>query len=380
MGSRDAILRLAVLSDLREERWHSMDLISEMLVENAGSVAGVAVERVLPTLPTPLGRLASANGSGALERWSRKLALGFGRYAMYPIEVVRERRRFDWFHVADYSYSHLVLGLPESRSGVFCHDIDAFRPLFEEPRASLPRRVLSRTLLAGLRRARVVFHTTAAARDDILAHRLVPAERLVHAPLGVAREFGPDRVAADAELVGRPPFLLHVGSLIPRKNPRFLLEVLVALCAARPELEVVRVGTRFDTEQSDLLSRAGVLGRVRQVQDLSREELASYYRAASAVLLPSTAEGFGLPIIEALACGTPVVASDIPALAQVGRDGVVLCPIGNLAAWKDAVIAVLDGRGPSRETCLRVASDYTWRAHAKTILTTYAELSKGASS
>jgi glycosyltransferase involved in cell wall biosynthesis len=370
------MLRLAVLSDLLEERWYSMDLMSEMLIENADVLTDVSTERVQPSLPTPLGRLAVSNGNSPLQRWSRKLALGVGRYAMYPVEVLRKRQRFDWFHVADHSYSHLVLELPRGRSGVYCHDIDAFRPLLDESRATFPHRALSRTLLAGLRRARVVFHSTLAARDDILAHRLVPSERLVHAPHGVASEFGPDTTAEDGALVGRPPFVLHVGSLIPRKNPRFLAELLVALCTARPELEVVRIGPRFDLEQEDLLSRAGVLGRVRRHQDVTRAELASYYRAASALLLPSTAEGFGLPVIEALACGTPVVASNIPALAQVGKEGAVLCPVGDLVAWKDAVIAVLDGRGPGRETCLRVASDYTWRAHAKTILGTYRELSK----
>lgn len=370
-------MRLAVLCDLVEERWFSMDLMADMLLEHAPGTPGITVERVRPTLPATLGRLASNAGERPIERWSRKLGLGLGRYAGYPLELVRLRDRFDWFHVADHSYAHLTFEIPRGRCGVFCHDIDAFRPLFERPRAALPRRALSRTLLLGLRRARVVFHSTLAVRDDILAHRLVPAERLVHAPYGVAREFVPDAAVEDRTLgVGRP-FLLHVGSLIPRKNPRFLLELAVELLKTRPDLEFVQVGGRFDAEQRSFLSSAGILSRVRQLESLSRAELAPHYRAAKAVLLPSTAEGFGLPIIEALACGTPVIASDIPVVRQVGGNAVIRCPVNELLAWRQAVEGVLEGRGPDRAACLEAASAYTWPAHARTILGAYAALAEG---
>jgi glycosyltransferase involved in cell wall biosynthesis len=377
VSTRAETLRLAVLCDLLEERWFSMDLLSDMLLEHAAGTPGITVERVRPTLPAKLGRLATNAGERPIERWSRKLGLGLGRYAGYPLELVRLRDRFDWFHVADHSYAHLSFEIPRGRCGVFCHDIDAFRPLFERPRAALPRRALARTLLLGLRRARVVFHSTLAVRDDILAHRLVPAERLVHAPYGVAPEFVADAGLEDRALGGDRPFLLHVGSLIPRKNPRFLLELAAELLKARPDIEFVQVGGRFDAEQRSLLSSAGVLSRVRQVESLSRAALAPRYRAAKAVLLPSTAEGFGLPIIEALACGTPVIASDIPVLRQVGGDAVVFCPLNDLPAWKRGVEGVLDGSGPDRAACLEAASAYTWQAHARTILGTYLALAKG---
>lgn len=374
MTRREATLRLGVLCDLLEERWFSMDMVSDMLIENADSVPDVLVERVRPTLSPALGRLAATTGNRPLERWSRKLGLGLGRYAGYPFELLGTRDQFDWFHVADHSYAHLSFELPKGRCGVYCHDIDAFRPLFEAPRSAFPRRALARTLLAGLRRAPVVFHSTLAVRDDILAHGLVPAERLVHAPYGVAREFVPEAGPLDEVLATRPPFVLHVGSLIPRKNPGFLLDIVIALLKARPELEMVQAGGRFDEGQREKLSKAGVLARVRQFESLSRTELAPHYRSAKLVLLPSTAEGFGLPVIEALACGTPVVASDIPVLSQVGGDGVALCAVDDLMAWKDAALALLDGRGADRETCLRVAAQYTWLAHAKTILSTYRAL------
>ncbi|HEX6274678.1 MAG TPA: glycosyltransferase, partial [Polyangiaceae bacterium] len=233
---------------------------------------------------------------------------------------------------------------------------------------------LARVLLAGMRRARVVFHSTLAVRDEILEHRLVPEERLVHVPYGVANEFTPAPSELDEALKGRPPFLLHVGSLIPRKNPEFLLRVMAEVCKAAPEIEIVQVGGRWTREQQSFLDERGIAARVRQFERLGREDLAPYYRAAKAVLLPSTAEGFGLPVVEALACGTPVVASDIPVLAQVGGDATVLCPVNDLRAWTGAVLDLLAGRGPSREACLRIAAKYTWKEHANTIVRTYSAL------
>jgi glycosyltransferase involved in cell wall biosynthesis len=367
---------LAVLCDLLEERWFSMDLLADMLVDHAGATPNVVVERVRHTLPSGLARLATSTGERPLDRWSRKVGLGLGRYVSYPLGLLGCRSRFDWFHVADHSYSHLLFELPKGRSGVYCHDIDAFRPLLEVPR-SPAHRALARALLAGLRRARVVFHSTLAVRDDILANALVPEERLVHAPYGVAPEFRPEPTTADARLAGESPFILHVGSLIPRKNPRFLLKLIVELCRAVPGLRVFQVGGRWTREQEDTLAREGLGDRVRQIESLGRAELAPYYRAAKVVVLPSTAEGFGLPVIEALACGTPVVASDIPVLAQVGGEGTLLCPVDDLGAWRNAVERVLAGNGPTREACLRSAASYTWHQHAATILGVYSALASG---
>ncbi|HVR18715.1 MAG TPA: hypothetical protein VMS65_03435, partial [Polyangiaceae bacterium] len=192
--------RLAVLCDLLEERWFSMDLLADMLLENANGASSLSLERVRPELPQSLARLALARGTTARERWSRRIGLGLGRYAGYPLALYNQSSRFDWFHVVDHSYAHLALELPAGRCGVYCHDVDAFRALFERPRASLPHRALARILLAGMQRARVVFHSTLAVRDEIIEHRLIPEERLVHVPYGVATEFRPEQTELDEPL------------------------------------------------------------------------------------------------------------------------------------------------------------------------------------
>jgi glycosyltransferase involved in cell wall biosynthesis len=367
-------LKLAVLCDLLEERWFSMDLLGDMLIQEARQVPALEVTRVRPALPRLVQRAAERDGQRPRWRWGYRAGIGYGRFVHYPLAALPERFRHDFFHVTDHSYAHVLFELPARRSGVFCHDLDAFLPVLE-PRDPNPlRRALARTLLSAVRRAEVVFHSSRTVRDQILAHRLVPAEKLVHAPYGVASEFQPEARAEDGALAGRAPFVMHVGSLIPRKNPDVLLAILVELCRALPELEVFQMGGTWTPEQRAVLERAGVLARVHQFQHLGRPELSAYLRATRAVLLPSLAEGFGLPVVEALACGAPIVVNDIPVLVEVGGRGAVVRPAADIPAFSAAVLDVIRGGGPTRAERLAAAAPYTWAAHARAILETYAAL------
>src|SRR5690242_20147442 len=124
-------MNLAVLCDLLEERWYSMDLLADMLLEHAPRSPSVTLERVRPSLFRPMARIAHARGEKPLERWGYRVGLGLGRYLQYPVAALRERSRHDFFHIVDHSYGHLLYGLPAERTGVYCHDLDAFRPALD---------------------------------------------------------------------------------------------------------------------------------------------------------------------------------------------------------------------------------------------------------
>jgi glycosyltransferase involved in cell wall biosynthesis len=112
------------------------------------------------------------------------------------------------------------------------------------------------------------------------------------------------------------------------------------------------------------------------LRGLTREQVASLYRAAAVVLQPSEAEGFGLPVVEALACGAIVVASDIPVLREVGGTAITYCPMGDVGAWVAAVERMLDDPAvaPPRVERLAWASRYSWAAHSRTIANSYLAL------
>jgi glycosyltransferase involved in cell wall biosynthesis len=134
------------------------------------------------------------------------------------------------------------------------------------------------------------------------------------------------------------------------------------------------MGGTWTEAQRTRFAQAGILERVHQFPHLARPELSAYLRATRAVVLPSLAEGFGLPVVEALACGAPVVVSDIPVLTEVGAGAVVARSVDELGAYRDAVLEVMSGGGPRREARLAAAGRYTWTAHARTIVETYAAL------
>lgn len=352
--------RLAVLPDFPAEGWPSMDLCGEMLL--AHLPADLAAEAVRPTYR----RLPAVGPT---------LTRAYNRYVRYPIHVRRAARRFDLFHVVDHSYAHLVHSAPAGRAGVYCHDLDLFRCLFDpaaDPRPGWFRR-LARRVLQGLQAAAVVFHNSAATGEELRRAGLVEPARLVHAPLGVAPEFTPDAPADPPEwvrkLAGRP-WVLHVGSCVPRKRVDVVLDVLATV----PDLHLVKVSGEWTPDHRRQIETQRLRDRIVHVHGLTRAELAATYRRAAAALVPSGAEGFGLPVVESLACGAAVIASDLPALREAGGPAAVYAPVGDVPAWSAAVRRVLAGDTPPRTARLAWAGRFTWAAHAEVIATAYHQL------
>jgi glycosyltransferase involved in cell wall biosynthesis len=335
-----------------------------------------------PSYRRRFSRLPVARGVG------RNADRLLNRMVDYPRWLTRQVRRdpSDVYHVCDHSYAHLVHALPAGRVGVFCHDLDTFRSILTpsaEPRPAWFR-YMARRVLDGLRKAAVVFHSTAAVRAQILEHQLVAPDRLVAAPYGHNEEFTPHD--AGAAVVAAPVraaltgsrFLLHVGSCIPRKRVDVALDVLARLRdELREDVRLVKVGGEWTTAQREQIERLGLPRAIVHLTNVDRPSLAALYRAAAVVVQPSDAEGFGLPVIEALACGAAVIASDIPPLREVGGDAVLYCPVGDVERWTRTTALVLrcDPPGPPPvERRLAQAARFSWDRHAETIAGAYRRL------
>ncbi len=382
--------RVAVVCDYPEEGWPSMDLVGEMIFSHLSRGHGRSFDVGLVRPPfrrraTRLPVVGRGRGAANADRL-------LNRFYDYPRVLRRAARRgeFDLYHLADHSYAQLVHELPPGRAVVTCHDLDTFRCLLDP--AGEPRpwwfRAMARRTLGGLRKAAAVACDSAATRDALLAHAVVPADRLHVVHPGTAPECqpGPDP-AADAEAdrllgprgAGRPD-LLHVGSNTPRKRVDVLLDVFAEVRRRVPAARLVKVGGRWPAEMDRRADRLGVSDSVVFLPFLSdRAVLAAVYRRASVVLQPSEAEGFGLPVVEALACGVPLLASDLAVLREVGGDAPVFRPVGDVAAWVDAALALLDvsaGSTPSRlarrAAGLAHARLFSWTAHADRLAAVYA--------
>jgi glycosyltransferase involved in cell wall biosynthesis len=380
--------RVAILFDFEEEKWPSMQLVGEMLVNHLESGYSDAWS-VASMCPPMRFRLARAP---LLANLGFKLDRVVNRFWDYPRWVRPQRRDFDVFHVVDHSYAQLVHELPASRTIVSCHDLDVFRCLFEAERLrySMPLKAMAKRILAGLRKAARVTCDSAATRDELVARGLMAANRVVVIPNGVHPSCSPDHdPAAESEATrllgtrgGNVIEILHVGSTVKRKRIDVLLKVFALVRQEFPQARLVRVGGSFTAEQLKLVERLGIGESVVVLPFLDRRVLAAVYRRAALVLQPSEREGFGLPVIEAMACGTPVVASDLPVLRETGGHSATnYCPVGDVGSWSASVVKLLYERrdDPDRWSVRRLAaityaSKFSWAAYTKQVVALYHQL------
>lgn len=369
---------LAILPDFAEENWQSMDLVAEMLLGEAKARHAdvITASRIAPRFKRFTRPLRAPVGDEPAHNVDRLL----NRLLVYPHAARRIRDQYDLFHICDHSYAQLVHSLPAGRTGVLCHDLDTFRCVLEPRLDPRPRwfRAIARRTLAGLQKAAVVFHTTSEIRRQIVRFGLVDEALLIKAPLGVAPEFVAQPAQIDAlrqnfldRISGE--FILHVGSCIPRKRIDILLHTFARLHARRPGLRLIKAGAEWGATDRALIESLGIGEAIVHLSNQPRSAIADLYRRAKLVLMTSDAEGFGLPVIEALACGAIVVASDIPTMREAGGDAALYATPGDVDSFVAISEAALDDPNcaPPPDQRLAHAARFTWVEHARIIVQTY---------
>ena len=219
------------------------------------------------------------------------------------------------------------------------------------------RLVFERVVPRAAREAARVLTVSERTKRDLVEHYGIPPERIVVTPNGVDPAFHPATQAAPAAR----PYALAVGAIQERKNQP------AALAAAREAgLELVVVGPVKDERVAAELREGGA----RLEGYVEVERLAELYRGAACLVQSSRYEGFGLPVVEAMASGTPVVTVPDPALVEVVGDAAVVVPEEELAA---GIRRALEARDTLAAAGLERARAFTWEAAARDTVTTYVE-------
>jgi glycosyltransferase involved in cell wall biosynthesis len=281
----------------------------------------------------------------------------------------------DLFHATNYSVPRTNLPLV-----LTVHDL----ALLRHPELGTPalRRMVGRVADAWPTARRVIADSAATAHD---LHELlgVPLARVRIVYPGCTAQFRAARDAADAAVLARyqlaEPYVLHVGTFEPRKNLVRLVYAYARATAERrdPPLLVLVGGAGWgDGDPSAAIAATDCAARVRRLHTVPTEDLPALYRGAQLFAYPSLYEGFGLPVLEALACGAPVVTSTASSLPEVAGDAALLVDPRDEAALADALSRLLDDDGLRRELAARGparAAPFTWTRCAAETLAVYRE-------
>lgn len=236
-----------------------------------------------------------------------------------------------------------------------------------------------------IRSATAMAAPSQAARRDVRRFygAELPAEAVV--PHGVGAQF--------FSLSGRPRpcglglpdrYILHVGAQRPHKNQRVLVEAMSALRTSHPGLGLVLVGQpdpRCPDEVGKLVQALGLSDLVYRFTDVEDEALLGLYANAAVFAYPSLVEGFGMPVLEAMAAGLAVVASDAEAVREVAAGAALIVPARTPDAWARALDQVLTDvhvERDLRERARAVAADHTWARSAERTLSLLAGASRRA--
>jgi glycosyltransferase involved in cell wall biosynthesis len=228
-------------------------------------------------------------------------------------------------------------------------------------------------------RADWVLADSESTRRDVVERLQVPAERVSVLYPGVEARFQPmtDREALERvrHKYGLPErFVLSVGTIQPRKNYVRLIEALA--CMEDGDLSVVIVGGKGWLYQDlfDAIQELGLGERVIFPGYVEDTDLPAVYNLADVFAMPSLYEGFGIPPLEAMSCGTPAVVADNSSLPEVAGDAGLLIDARDTEAWANTMSRVLNNstlRQGMIERGIRQAGRFTWQEAARTLRSTY---------
>lgn len=319
-------------------------------------------------------------------RSSSNFILRFRKYyeRFFNFPRLIKQQKADIFHIIDPSEAHIVYWLKkESKSVVTCHDLINFY-YNNNLQGSVQLPFISKAAwlhaVKGMRYAKHVISVSSVTANDTTKILDIPPEKISVIPNAVDSRFQPlpkVEITALRQKYGIAPetiCLLNVGSNHPRKNISTILEAIYRLTKSGLNFQFVKVGADFTTEQKRYIQEHELSSYIKYIGKPEKQSLVEIYNAADILIAPSLHEGFGMTILEAMACGTPVITSNTSALPEVAGDAGVLVNPEDSQAISDAVFKLHADPNYYQELIqkgLERAKLFTWEKSAEKIAQVY---------
>jgi glycosyltransferase involved in cell wall biosynthesis len=296
--------------------------------------------------------------------------------ARIPLPVELITGPVDLFYSPDFV---LPPTLPRAKTLLTVHDLS----FLHYPDHFVPKLVsyLSQVVPRSIARADRLLADSQATRDDLVQMLGVPPEKVNVLYCGVASRFRPesepgerDRLRARYNLDPRP-YVLAVGTVQPRKNHLGLIRAFARL--ERSDVQLVIAGGRGWLYDDVVAEAERHADRVRMLGFAADEDLPALYRGSALLAFPSFYEGFGLPVLEAMSCGVPVVCSSASSVPEVAGDAALMVDPHDEAALAEALRRVLDDEALREEMIAKgksQAARFTWERAARQLLETFQSL------
>lgn len=324
------------------------------------------------------GPLAQYNGSPYTKVAGARLLPGLMTAGNLVLSQLAQRLKLDVIHDPTGT-TPLLFAMKQCAAIVTIHDVFAWS--LPGHSSLLDTLIYKQWLPRILPKVDAVITVSRQSQDDIQKYLSPPAERVRVIPYGVTNLFRPiSPPAVQKHLQERFgfsfPYLLYVGALTQRKNIERALEAFARIRHHFPDLHFVLAGPRTwkQTPVEDILQKLQIGDKVHLTGPLTDKDLPALYNGAALFVFPSLYEGFGLPVLEAMACGTPVLTSNVSSLPEVAGDAAVLVDPTDVEAiaaamrrvlQDQALAAALSAKGLAR------AQQFTWERTARETIKVY---------
>lgn len=331
----------------------------------------------LPAVPNPLPTAAHTQLRTAplSEPWLYRLWYR----ARLPIPVQWVTGPLDLFHSPDFVLPPVGGRIPTLLT---VHDLSFVH--YPDVYPVVLVNYLNRVVPWSIGRATHVLADSAATRRDLMETWQVPPEKITVLYSGVDEQFR--RVEDEGVLtavrahygLGDAPYLLTVGTVQPRKNYQMLIRAFAPIAATWPHNLIIAGGKGWLYEAMlEEVTRQGLEGRVHFIGFVADADLPALYSGADLFLFPSLYEGFGLPLLEAMQCGVPVITSNASSLPEVVGETAVLLPPHQPQPWIEAMQTLLADPQHRRQLAAagpHRAAQFTWQSAARQLLQLYQSL------